>query len=130
MIEPSILQLAIAALSGTMAGSVLSYLTSRSKAPVERESAHAAASSELAEAAAALVAPLSAEVKRLDARVAAAEADAAEARKDAAAARRDAASMGKLAGEADDYIRDLHLRWDAHRILPRPPRWRWLSAED
>lgn len=126
MIEPSILQLAIAALSGTMAGSVLSYLTSRRKAPVERESAHAAASSELAEAAAALVAPLSAEVKRLDARVAAAEADAAEARKDAAAARRDA----KLAGEADDYIRDLHAHWDAHRILPRPPRWRWLSAED
>lgn len=126
MIE-MVLPLAAAVLSGSTVGAVLTYLSSRHKAPVERESAHAAASAELAEAAAALVEPLSAEVKRLDARVQQAERDAAHAREDAAAARREAASMSKLAGEADDYIRDLHARWEQHRTGARPPFWRWLA---
>ena len=38
-----------------------------------------------------------------------------------------AATQGRLAVEADDYITDLHVRWDAHRIKPRPPYWRWLA---
>lgn len=129
-----VLPLAAAVLSGSTVGAILTYLSSRHKAPVERESAHAAASAELAEAAAALVEPLSAEVKRLDARVQQAERDAAHAREDAAVARREAASMSKLAasmsklaGEADDYIRDLHARWEQHRTGARPPYWRWLE---
>ena len=38
-----------------------------------------------------------------------------------------AAQQGRLAGEADDYITDLHARWDSHRVQPRPPLWRWLA---
>ena len=38
-----------------------------------------------------------------------------------------AAAQGRLAAEADDYITDLHVRWDTHRIKPRPPHWRWLA---
>ena len=38
-----------------------------------------------------------------------------------------AATQGRLAVEADDYITDLHVRWDSHRIKPRPPYWRWLA---
>ena len=68
-----ILPLAVAALSGSTLGAVLSYWTSRRKAPVERDSAHAAAAAELSEAAAGMIEPLTAEVKRLDARVQRAE---------------------------------------------------------
>ena len=38
-----------------------------------------------------------------------------------------AATQGRLAAEADDYITDLHVRWDSHRVRPRPPFWRWLA---
>ena len=38
-----------------------------------------------------------------------------------------AAAQGRLAVEADDYITDLHVRWDSHRVKPRPPYWRWLA---
>ena len=38
-----------------------------------------------------------------------------------------AAAQGRLAVEADDYITDLHVRWDSHRVHPRPPYWRWLG---
>lgn len=38
-----------------------------------------------------------------------------------------AAAQGRLAGEADDYITDLHTRWDSHRVKLRPPYWRWLA---
>ena len=38
-----------------------------------------------------------------------------------------AAAQGRLAVEADDYITDLHVRWDTHRVRPRPPHWRWLA---
>ena len=38
-----------------------------------------------------------------------------------------AAAQGRLAAEADDYITDLHVRWDTHRVRPRPPYWRWLA---
>ena len=131
------LPIAVAALSGSSVAAVLSYWTSRRKLPVERDSAHAAASAELAEAAAALLEPLRGEVTRLDARVQRAEEetilarkDAAVAREDAAAARREAATMGKLAGEADDYIRNLHAEWEHHRTKPRPPFWRWLGNDD
>ena len=130
------LPIAVAALSGSSVAAVLSYWTSRRKLPVERDSAHAAASAELAEAAAALLEPLRGEVTRLDARVQLAEEDAAKAREDAAKAREDAAAarseagaLRKLASEADDYIRDLHIRWDAHRVKPHPPFWRWLGAD-
>ena len=30
--------------------------------------------------------------------------------------------------EAGDYITDLHVRWDSHRVKPRPPHWRWLES--
>ena len=40
-----------------------------------------------------------------------------------------AAAQGRLAVEADDYITDLHVRWDTHRVRPRPPYWRWLADE-
>ena len=40
-----------------------------------------------------------------------------------------AAAQRRLAVEADDYITDLHVRWDAHRVRPRPPYWRWLADE-
>ncbi len=40
---------------------------------------------------------------------------------------RRAAAQGRLAAEADDYITDLHVRWDSHRITPHPPHWRWLA---
>ena len=131
-----ILPLAVAALSGSTLGAVLSYWTSRRKAPVERDSAHAAAAAELSEAAAGMIEPLTAEVKRLDVRVQRAEEDAAKAREDAAkaredaeAARREAGALRKIASEADDYIRDLHVRWDSHRTKPHPPFWRWLGGD-
>ena len=38
-----------------------------------------------------------------------------------------AAQQGRRAGEADDYITDLHVRWDTHRVRPQPPHWRWLT---
>ena len=38
-----------------------------------------------------------------------------------------AAAQGRLAVEADDYITDLHIQWDSHRVKPRPPYWRWLA---
>lgn len=38
-----------------------------------------------------------------------------------------AAAQRRLAVEADDYITDLHVRWDTHRVKPRPPYWRWLG---
>lgn len=130
------LPIAVAALSGSSVGAVLSYWTSRRKLPVERDSAHAAASAELATAAAALLEPMQSELARMDERVALAEEDAAKAREDAAKAREDAAAarseagaLRKLASEADDYIRDLHIRWDAHRVKPHPPFWRWLGAD-
>ena len=39
-----------------------------------------------------------------------------------------AAAQGRLAVEADNYITDLHVRWDSHRVKPRPPHWRWLES--
>ena len=39
-----------------------------------------------------------------------------------------AAAQGRLAVEADNYITDLHVRWDSHRVKPRPPYWRWLES--
>ena len=40
---------------------------------------------------------------------------------------RRAAAQGRLAAEADDYITDLHVQWDSHRVHPRPPHWRWMA---
>ena len=116
-------------LSGTTLAAIFTYLLARSKAPVERESAHSAASAELAEAAASLVEPLSNEVKRLDIRVQRAETAASEAHDKAIKTDREVAGLRTLTTEADDYIRDLHVRWETHRLKQRPPFWRWLSDE-
>lgn len=128
--------LASGVLGGTAINAVLSYLLARRRLPVERVSAHAAASREIAQAAESLVEPLRNALQTLDERLQRAEDDAAKAREDAAsartdaeAARREAGALRKLASEADDYIRDLHARWEAHRVKPHPPFWRWLSAD-
>lgn len=38
-----------------------------------------------------------------------------------------AAAQGRLAGEADHYITNLHDRWDELRERPAPPFWRWRT---
>lgn len=135
MIEWAI-PMASGVLGGTALNAVFTYILARRRLPVEQDSAAAAASREIAAAAESLVEPLRGVVEQLDARLKRAEEDAAKAREDAAvartdaeAARREAGALRKLTSEADDYIRDLHVRWDAHRVKPHPPFWRWLSAD-
>ena len=123
----AMIQIALALLGGGSVGAILSYLQARRRAPVERDSAHAAASREITEAATELMAPLRHEVERLDREVAKARQEASEARQEAAAARREAESLRRITTEADDYITRLHRDWLALREEERPPAWRWMD---
>lgn len=121
------IQIALALLGGGVVGSVLSYLQARRRAPIERDSAHAAASREITAAATELIAPLRAEVERLDSEVQEARHEAAQARREARDAWARVEAISKVAGEADEYITDLHQRWPIHRTRDQPPPWRWLN---
>lgn len=131
-------------LGGGVLSAVLVFWASMRRTPIERTSAHAAASSEIADAATELLAPLREEVHRLrdelteyreEAKLA--RRDAEQARQDALVARREAEAMRselttlrRIAEDADDYIGDLHKRWPHHRQQDRPPPWRWIDATD
>ena len=131
-------------LGGGVLSAVLVFWASMRRAPVERTSAHAAASSEIADAATELLAPLREEVHRLrdelteyreEAKLA--RRDAEQARQDALVARREAEAMRselttlrQIAEDADDYVTDLHQRWPHHRQQDTPPKWRWIDLTD
>ena len=141
---PETLTLATLVLGGGGLSAILVFVASMRRAPVERTTAQAAASSEIADAARELIAPLREEVARLrgivdesrdDARQA--RGDAEMARTDSRGARREAllmrAEMDKLreiATDADDYIGDLYVRWPHHRQQDRPPPWRWHADNE
>lgn len=112
--------LVVALLGGSATGSVTSYVLARRREPIERETASAAASREIAEATTELLHPMRDEIARLGVGV-------REARQDASAARHEAEGLRRIVTDADDYINDLHARWDIHRAKTRPPFWRWLS---
>lgn len=131
-------------LGGGVLSAVLVFWASMRRTPIERTSAHAAASSEIAAAATELLAPLREEVRRLrdeltecreEAKLA--RRDAEQARQDARVARREAGAMRSelttlrsIAVEADEIIGDLHRRWPWWRQQESPPKWRWIDITD
>ncbi len=128
------LQLVLAVLGGGVVSSLVQAWQAKRKLPIERDTAHAAASREIVEAATELLEPMRAEIAdqrqeiaaaREDARIARREADAA--REDARAARREAEGLRRIVTDAEDYITDLHAHWDVHRKQAKPPWWRWLD---
>ena len=134
MIPDEVAQGVLAMLSGGTIAAVLSWLAARKRLPIERDSAHAAASREITQAATELMAPLRAEVERLDHEVQELRRESAEHRRRAdiaeakiAAAEAKAAALAKISTEADDYITALHRDWPQVRREDRPPAWRWLD---
>lgn len=130
-----VLQLVLAVLGGGVVSSLVQAWQARRKLPIERDTAHAAASREIVEAATELLDPMRAELAELreesraareEARIARREADAA--REEARAAQRSADRLLTIVREAEEYIADLHARWDEHRRQSRPPWWRWMDG--